>query len=254
MPQADTAETIAILAIGFSVFLGALQLKPHYRFLPILTLGGYAVVVWGVGKLLLKSEPVTLTFGAVGVVGLGVIAGVFALETYRSSNVQDYIHVWERNFENWDGGKPNDVCDLTERLIDDKAVPAIMRLSIAKGPAKFTPVFQSQYDSIAEGAQAWLTIWGQGLQFQNDQLGEWRPVLSDTTHCGKFLGEIDCQIHAGKSKFGPDGIIKVRFPTVGDYKVDYKIEGESSKGCEFTKEGHFIVQIYREEAGGARSA
>jgi hypothetical protein len=179
--------------------LGTLQLNPRYRFLWLLIIGGWLIIAWSVGKLVWNSEPFTRSVAFAGIAGLGAIASVFALETYRSSNVQDYIHVWERNFENWDGGKPNDVCDLTEQLIDGKAVPAIMRLSINKGPAKFTPVFQSQYDSIAEGARAWLTVWGQGLQFHNDKLGEWRPVLSDTTLAGKFVGEIDCPIHAGKS-------------------------------------------------------
>jgi len=66
-------------------------------------------------------------------------------------------------------------------------------------------------------------------------------VLSDTTHCGKFVGETDCPILAGKRKVRPDGIIKVHFPPFGVYKVDYEIEGESRKGCGFTKEGHFII-------------
>lgn len=237
------ADTLTIFAIGISVFLGALQLKPHYRFVPILVLGGWCIIAWSAIKIVLNSDPPTWFIVSTGVVGLGVIAGVFACKTYRSSNVQDYIHIWERNYENWDGGKPNDRYDLTQQVIGEEITPVRLSLPIQKGPAKFTPVVQSLYDSIEEDACIWITVWGAGLKFENNELGEWRPVLTDTTRCGQYVGHIDRPIYPGKSKAGPDGIIKVHFQ-VADYRVDYKIEGMSKKGCAFTKEGHFIVHIY----------
>jgi len=240
MPQADT---LALIAIGFTVFLGALQMKPHYRFIPVLLGGGWVVIVWGVVKLVWNSDALTWLIAGIAVAGLTAIAIVSVVETNRSANVQSYIRIWERNFENWDSGRPNSRADLTETHEGEMITPVVIRLPIQKCPAKFTPVFQTLYDTIEEGACAWLTINGNGLQFENNQLGEWRPVLSDTSHVGQFVGYIDNPIFPGKSKVGPDGVIKVHFP-VGDYRVGYKIEGESRKGCAFSKEGYFVVQIY----------
>ena len=111
MPQGDT---VALLAIGFTVFVGALQMKPHYRFIPFLIGGGSIVIVWGIVKLVWDSDPTTLFIAAIAIAGLIAIGFVFTVEANRSANVQSHVHIWERNFENWDGGRPNSRLDLTE--------------------------------------------------------------------------------------------------------------------------------------------
>jgi hypothetical protein len=185
-----------------------------------------------------------LVIGA-GIVLLGLIAGDLAWGAHRSSNLQDYIHLWERNGVNWDNGagRPDIRLPLTETVIDNAAKPVVLSRAYQSDPARFTPTVQSEHDSLEEGVDVWITINGKGLRFDETTRGEWRPVLNDTTHGQQYWGVINKAIHHGKSKVGPDGIIKVHFP-VGDYRVDYKIEGESKKGCSFSKGGHFIVRIY----------
>jgi hypothetical protein len=242
MPQADT---LTILAIGFSMFLGALQMSPHHRFIPILIVVGWLIVAIGCVKLVWDSQPLIWLVIGTGVGMLGLMAGFQAIESYRSSNLKDYIFLWERNAVNWDNasGQPNARLCLTEKVIDETISPVTLNLAQQKCPARFTPIVQSQYDSLQEGTDIWITIHGNGLRFDDTELGEWRPVLSDTTHAQQYWGVIDRAIHYGKSKIGPDGVIKIHFP-VGNYRVDYKIEGESKKGCSFSREGHFIVRIY----------
>jgi hypothetical protein len=157
--------------------------------------------------------------------------------------VQDYIRIWERNFYHWDDGTPTATCNLTSNVVNGERVPIVIRLPIQKNPANFTPVIQSLHDSIETGARIFITIWGEGLIFENDQLEDWRPVRTTETF-GRFVGTIDESIYPGITKVGPDGIIKAHFPSCRDYTVEYKVEGSSKKGCSFTLEGSFVVRIY----------
>jgi hypothetical protein len=248
VPQGDT---LTLLGLGFATFFGALRVSPANRFLWILIPLGYVIVAAGCGKAiydLWESHPVLkLLIGGSAVV-LGVIASFLTVEAYRSANVKDYIVLWERNGENWDNGdgKRDVRLCLAGSVIDGQIRPYVLRLAKQQCPARFTPVIQSKYDSLEKGVGMWLTILGEGLSFDNTERGEWRPVLNDASHGQQYWGIVDQTVFHGKSKLGPDGIIKVEFP-VGDHKVNYKIEGESRKGCSFSVEGYFLVHIYDKE-------
>ena len=242
------SDTLTLLGLGIAVLFGALQVSPRNRFLWLFILGGWIIVALGCGKLLWdlwQSHPLLKLLIGASVVSLGVIAATLAMEAYRSTNIGDYIFLWERNAQNWDNssGKSDTRVRLSEAIRDGIAVPVVLRLPQQKCPAKFTPVVETQYDSLELGTELFIFIQGKGLVFDDNKLKEWRPVLTDTTNGQKYWGVVDQPIHYGKSKKGPDGIIQVHFP-VGKYRVDYTIQGESRKGCSFSKEGYFFVEIY----------
>lgn len=214
-------------------------MKPHPA-VPLLLLGGWACIAWGTTKLFWSSDALTWFIVAIVIVGFTVIALRFALEAHRSAYVQNYLQIWERNFENWDGGKPEERFNLTEN--EDGSLK-VMSLAVKNQPARFTPTYCSPYDSVEAGSHMVITIPGNNLIFAHDQLGEWRPIRATTDTCGQYIGEITNSIHRGKSKWGPDGVIKVSFPT-GTYKIQYKIEGQTKKGFEFSREGAFEIRIY----------
>jgi len=252
MPQGDT---LTLLGLGFATFFGALRVSPSNRFLWVLIPFGYIIVAAGCGKAiydLWESSPILKLLVGVGGVALGIIATFLTLEAYRSANVKDYIVLWERNGENWDNGdgKRDVRVRLTGSIIDGTFTPCVLRLAKQQCPARFTPIIESKYDSLEKGVSMWLTILGTGLRFDNTEKGEWRPALNDTTHGQQYWGVLNQTVFHGKNKIGPNGIIKVDFPT-GDYKVSYKIDGESRKGCSFSAEGYFMVHIYNngEEKG-----
>jgi hypothetical protein len=238
----NDTETLAVIGLGIAVFYGAFQMRPHYRFLALLIWTGSIIIagtsvnaVWLSGTV---HHPLIDFLTLTGILILAIITWFAARDTHRSAHVQDYIRIWERNYENWDGGKPNDRFDLTEGQ-----TPKTISLPVQKNPARFTPVFQSPYDSIEENAFMTLLFIGKGLKFDNDDLREWRPISNSTDVGCMFGGHVDKPLHAGKTKVGPDGVLKVHFP-VGTHRVNYKIEGCSKKGCDFMREGHFLLRIY----------
>jgi len=248
MPQGDT---LTLLGLGFAVFFGALRVSSANRVLWILIPLGYVIIAVGSGKAiydLWASHPLFKLLIGSSSVTLGVITWFLAVETYRSANVQDYIVLWERNGGNWDNSeKKTDTRLRLSEISDQASVKHIeLRLPQQECPAKFTPIIETKYDSLQQGTDVSLFIHGQGLTFDDTKLNEWRPVLSDTSNGQKYSGVVDQPIYYGKTKKGPDGIIQVHFP-VGDYQVDYTIQGESRKGCSFSKEGHFLVHIYDKE-------
>lgn len=237
MPQ---TEILTILAIGVSFFLGALQMNPCNRSIPLLIITGWLVISGTLITLVWTSQPLTKWIVFLAVIIYFYVAIDLAIESWRSAHIEKYISLYERNGEHWDNGRPNESLCLTSVNEDE---PVILTRASQSTPARFTPVVRSLYDSLAVNTRIWLTIHGTGLQFDDDQLMEWRPVLNAPIHRLQFVGEVLVPIHHGKRKTGPDGIIKVHFPK-GEYRVEYGIEGESRKGCSFEKEGHFIVRIY----------
>ncbi|TKB87441.1 MAG: hypothetical protein E8D44_02480 [Nitrospira sp.] len=246
MPQGDT---LTLLGLGFAVFFGALRVSSANRALWILIPLGYAIIATGCGKTiydLWESLPIFKLLIGGSLVVLGVITWFLTVEAYRSANVQDYIVLWERNGGNWDNSDKKIDSRLRLSELNDKGIVrhVVLKLSQQDCPAQFTPVIETQFDSLQQGVEIFLFIQGAGLTFDDTELNkEWRPVLNDTRNGQKYWGVVDQPIHYGKSKKGPDGIIKVLFP-VGDYRVDYNIQGESKKGCVFSKKGHFFVHIY----------
>lgn len=179
-------DTLALLGLGFAVFFGALQISPRNRFLHIFIIGGEIFIAIACGKLIWdmwESHPLLKLLIGAGAISLGVIAGVLAMEAYRSSNLYDYIFLWERNAENWDNssGRRDVRLRLTGKEQDGAFKPVQLQLAKQKCPAKFTPVVQSQYDSLEKGVSMWITILGKGLKFDDTLRGEWRPVLNDTS-------------------------------------------------------------------------
>jgi len=248
MPQGDT---LTLLGLGFAVFFGALRVSSVNRILWILIPLGYVIIAAGCAKViydLWESHPIFKLLSGGSLVVLGVIAGVLAVEAYRSANVADYIFLWERNGGNWDNSakKTDTRLRLSEKSDQGNVRHVVLNLAQQDCPAKFTPVIETLYDSLQQGTDVSLFIHGQGLTFDGTKLDEWRPVLNDVSNGQKYVGVVDQPIYYGKTKKGPDGIIQVNFP-VGDYRVEYTIQGESKKGCAFSKEGYFSVHIYDKE-------
>jgi hypothetical protein len=247
MPQGDT---LTILSLGFAVFFGSLRLHASNRFTWILVIVGGVIIVGGCGKViydLWESHPFFKLLIAASGIPFGIMAWFLSCETYRSAYVKDYIRLWERNGKNWDNaeGKEIPLC-LMGSIQCENYVPYVLRLSREQGPAKFTPIIQSLYDSLEKDVQIWITFNGDGLKFDDSQINqkkEWRPVNIDTTNGQRYWGTIDSPIYYGESKIGPDGVLQVSFPS-GKHKVHYKIEGESRKGCAFSVSGYFEVEIY----------
>lgn len=247
MPNPDT---LTLLGLGFTIFFGSLRLHPSNKSAWLLIVLGGIVIATGCVKALFElgeSHPVIKLLIAGSATSLGIMAYFLAWESYLSAHIKDYIVLWERNGKNWDNsdGKEMPLC-LKRTIQNGEDVPYVLRLSKDNGPAKFTPVIQSLYDSLEKDAQISITFEGSGLRFDDTQIKikeEWRPVDSDATNGQRYWGIIDTPIYYGESKVGPDGVLQVYFPP-GTHKVSYKLDGESKKGCAFSSSGHFLVEIY----------
>lgn len=235
-------DTLTLIGIGVAILFGALQMRACNCHIPALLFIGWVIIALGAYKFLKTADCSMQLIIALGTFSLLFVTYNLAIEAYHSSHVSEYITLYERNGENWDNGfgKPNESLELKE-----DGLP--LRLAYGKQPAKFTPVVRSEHDSLDQNTVVWITVKGTSLQFHDDpsDLKEWRASWNSKENGNQYVGLVDTPIHHGKTKMGPDGIIKVSFP-VGDHVIEYKIEGESRKGCSFSKMGKFTVQIYED--------
>lgn len=254
MPQ---GETFWLIGLGIAVLFGALRLSPHHRFLWLFVLAGWTIILLALGNLFWNfrdSHPAIKLLLGSQQAGLLPIAWISVRDAYRSTHLEDSIFLWERNAVNWDNGngEPDSRVRLTGKEEDGRIKLVTLSLAKQKCPARFTPVVQSQYESLEKGVGMWITFGGKELKFDDTLRGEWRPVLNSTLNGQQYWGIVDQPIYHGKSKLGPDGIIQVDFP-VGEHRINYKIEGESRKGCPFSTEGSFLVHIYGKENPSTKS-
>jgi len=190
-----------------------------------------------------------LTYGIAAFVGAGIAVGLvkfseskYSAEPEKSTlqaNLEDRIYVHERNGLQWG--------------LDDKPYPitpetVFYRVHGETADITLIVSHQNPGEIIATGSDIWVTINSNGAKLDlGGPYKLWRAVWSDTRKGQQFVAKIDNVILPGKSGWGPNEMIRVKFPP-GRFKIEYRVEGQTEKHRPFIKEGHYWIDVAPKES------
>jgi hypothetical protein len=125
----------------------------------------------------------------------------------------------------------------------------LLRRKPQQTPVSFDFLLNALHNTLAEGTDIFITFYGTrgtDLAFIEGQTRK-KTIDTDGGREGQYFTSLDMPIRPGGDwsmrPFKGPGALTLNLP-IGKYKVDFHVEGQTTKGCPFVVSSNFFVEIY----------